>query len=448
MGKLFGTDGVRGVAGQVLTAELALRLGQAAGTVFLRETQKKAITVVIGRDSRISGQMLESALAAGLTSVGVNVIKAGLVPTPGVAYLVRRYHAAAGAVISASHNPYQDNGIKFFNHEGRKLSDAQEEGIEALLSTRDAIPEASYGQMGRISDDPEAVEHYKEFLRELIHWQAPGLKAVIDCANGAASALARDLFEGSGMEVVMLADAPDGVNINDHCGSTHTEALQEAVVQNHAQIGLAFDGDADRFQAVDENGNLVDGDHLMAIYALALKEAGALKGDHLVATVMSNMGLKLAMKAAGITFVETKVGDRHVNEMMQKLGANLGGEQSGHIIFSDFNSTGDGSISAIMLLNIINQTGKSLSQLASAMTSLPQVLINVPVSRKDGWQEIEAITAAIDAANAELGDTGRVLVRASGTENLLRVMVEGPKQDQINRLASAIADAVKGAIGA
>lgn len=448
MGKFFGTDGVRGVAGKVLTADLGMRLGQAAGTVFRDEAQDGSITVVIGRDSRISGQMLEAALAAGFTSVGVNVINAGIVPTPGVAFLVRRYHAAAGAVISASHNPYQDNGIKFFNFEGKKLSDAQEAAIERLLETSNAIPEASFGEIGRVSADYEAVDRYTDYLKDLIHWQAPGLRAVIDCANGAASPIARSLFEGSGMEVIMLSDAPDGININNHCGSTHTEALQEAVVKNHANVGLAFDGDADRFLAVDENGQLVDGDHLMAIYALALKEAGALKGDQLVATVMSNMGLKIAMKKAGISFIETGVGDRYVNEKMQETGAILGGEQSGHIIFRDFNSTGDGSISAIMLLNIMKQTGKPLSELAKAMTSLPQVLVNVPVCRKEGWKEEPSIVNAIAQANAVLGETGRVLVRASGTENLLRVMVEGADQEQINRLAQAIADAVKGAIGA
>lgn len=449
MAKLFGTDGVRGKAGRVLTAELAMKLGQAAGQVFLDANGGKTGSVIVGRDTRVSGQMLESALTAGLTSVGIQVISAGVVPTPAVAFLVRQFNALAGVVISASHNPFEDNGIKFFSDSGTKLSDAQEEAIEKILQGEASVTAATAKDIGRSAQVAEAAEAYKDYLVGLMNVGGPGVHIVVDCANGAASGIAQDVFERANLRVTMIGDHPNGININVDCGSTHLEALQRRVVAEGADAGLAFDGDADRFLAVDEKGNVVDGDHLMAIYALAMKEENRLVNNQLVVTVMSNLGLKLAMREAGIELVETGVGDRYVNEGMQKTGAVLGGEQSGHIIFREYNSTGDGMISAIMLLNIMNHSHQPLSTLAeNAMTSLPQVLVNVPVRDKRGWQKVSAIKEAIKKAEAALGDTGRVLVRASGTEELLRVMVEGKDQQEIETMANAIADVVRAAIGA
>lgn len=449
MAKLFGTDGVRGKAGSVLTAELAMKLGQAAGHVFLEENGGKTGVVIVGRDTRISGQMLECALTAGLTSVGIQVISAGVVPTPAVAFLVRKFKALAGAVISASHNPFEDNGIKFFSASGTKLRDDQEETIEAVLQGQVAVQPAEGKAIGRYAQVDEAIEVYKDYLDELMSVNGRDYRLVVDCANGAASQLAQEVFERANLNVIMMGDRPNGTNINVNCGSTHLEQLQKRVLAEGADAGLAFDGDADRFLAVDEKGNIVDGDRLMAIYALAMKEEHRLANNQLVVTVMSNLGLKLAMREAGIELVETQVGDRYVNEGMTKSGAVLGGEQSGHIIFREYNSTGDGMISAIMLLNIMNHKRVPLSVLAdAAMTSLPQVLVNVPVTKKEGWKDIPAIQDAIAKAEAELGETGRVLVRASGTENLLRVMVEGKDQKEIETMANAIADVVREAIGA
>lgn len=449
MAKLFGTDGVRGKAGSVLTAELAMKLGQAAGHVFLEENGGKTGVVIVGRDTRISGQMLECALTAGLTSVGIQVISAGVVPTPAVAFLVRKFKALAGAVISASHNPFEDNGIKFFSASGTKLRDDQEETIEAVLQGQVAVQPAEGKAIGRYAQVDEAIEVYKDYLDELMSVNGRDYRLVVDCANGAASQLAQEVFELANLNVIMMGDRPNGTNINVNCGSTHLEQLQKRVLAEGADAGLAFDGDADRFLAVDEKGNVVDGDRLMAIYALAMKEEHRLANNQLVVTVMSNLGLKLAMREAGIELVETQVGDRYVNEGMTKSGAVLGGEQSGHIIFREYNSTGDGMISAIMLLNIMNHKRVPLSVLAdAAMTSLPQVLVNVPVTKKEGWKDIPAIQDAIAKAEAELGETGRVLVRASGTENLLRVMVEGKDQKEIETMANAIADVVREAIGA
>lgn len=449
MAKLFGTDGVRGKAGSVLTAELAMKLGQAAGHVFLEENGGKTGVVIVGRDTRISGQMLECALTAGLTSVGIQVISAGVVPTPAVAFLVRKFKALAGAVISASHNPFEDNGIKFFSASGTKLRDDQEETIEAVLQGQVAVQPAEGKAIGRYAQVDEAIEVYKDYLDELMSVNGRDYRLAVDCANGAASQLAQEVFERANLNVIMMGDRPNGTNINVNCGSTHLEQLQKRVLAEGADAGLAFDGDADRFLAVDEKGNVVDGDRLMAIYALAMKEEHRLANNQLVVTVMSNLGLKLAMRGAGIELVETQVGDRYVNEGMKKSGAVLGGEQSGHIIFREYNSTGDGMISAIMLLNIMNHKRVPLSVLAdAAMTSLPQVLVNVPVTKKEGWKDIPAIQDAIAKAEAELGETGRVLVRASGTENLLRVMVEGKDQKEIETMANAIADVVREAIGA
>lgn len=449
MAKLFGTDGVRGQAGSVLTAELAMKLGQAAGRVFLEENGGKTGVIIVGRDTRISGQMLECALTAGLTSVGIQVISAGVVPTPAVAFLVRKFKALAGAVISASHNLFEDNGIKFFSASGSKLRDDQEAAIEAALQGEVEITEASGRNIGRYAQVAEAIDAYTDYLDELMSVNGRDYHIVVDCANGAASYIAEKVFTRANLNVTMIGDRPNGTNINVNCGSTHLAQLQQRVLEEGADAGLAFDGDADRFLAVDEKGRIVDGDRLMAIYALAMKEEGRLAENKLVVTVMSNLGLKLAMRDAQIDLVETGVGDRYVNEGMQKTGAVIGGEQSGHIIFREYNSTGDGMISAIMLLNIMNHKRLPLSELADqAMTSLPQVLVNVRVRDKHGWQDVAAIRDAIAAAEAQLGEDGRVLVRASGTEQLLRVMVEGKDQAEIEQLANAIADVVREAIGA
>lgn len=449
MARLFGTDGIRGHVGTVLTPELAYALGRAAGQVLgeANRAEGRAETVVIGRDSRISGQMLEAALSAGLMSVGVNVISVGLIPTPAVAHLVRHYRAMAGVVISASHNPFEDNGIKFFNDAGQKLSDDTEDRIASLIQQPDDIPYAAPDRIGCIMHEGDATNQYTSFLKSLAESENYRYRVVIDCANGSASPIAETLFLDLGLDVKMLSDHPDGVNINRDCGSTHPEHLQKAVKDWGADLGFAFDGDADRFLAVDHLGQLVDGDQLMGIFANWLMSRDALAGNRLVLTVMSNLGLKNAMKKAGIDIVETKVGDRYVNEGLVAHEANLGGEQSGHIIFRDWNTTGDGFISAIMLLNVMLDQARSLQELTQIMERYPQVLINVPVTDKTGWHNHASVQSAIAAGESELGDDGRILVRASGTENLLRVMVEGKEQVQIQRIAKAIVDEVEKAFG-
>lgn len=447
MNNLFGTDGVRGRVGQTLTPELAYRLGRAAGTVLAADAQGDHRTVVIGRDSRLSGQMLEAALTAGLTATGMDVISCGLIPTPAVAWLVRTYHAVAGVVISASHNPYWDNGIKFFNQAGLKLSDDKEDEIARLVEKTAELPYAAEDAIGQVMYDGEAVERYKDFLLQQAQFKACSLKAVVDCANGSASPIAEKLFSDLGLTVVMRANHPDGVNINADCGSTHMDGLIEAVLAEGADIGLAFDGDADRFLAVASDGSVIDGDQLMSIYAHDLQARGELDPNLLVVTVMSNLGLKLAMKKSGIDLVETQVGDRYVNEALTAHDGVLGGEQSGHIIFRRINSTGDGLLSALMLLNIMVRQGLSLKELAASMQRMPQILVNVKVRDKNAWADDERISAVIAKVEAALGETGRVLVRASGTEPLLRVMVEGENKAEIDQLAHEIADEIDAVLG-
>lgn len=447
MNNLFGTDGVRGRVGQTLTPELAYRLGRAAGTVLAADAQGDHRTVVIGRDSRLSGQMLEAALTAGLTATGMDVISCGLIPTPAVAWLVRTYHAVAGVVISASHNPYWDNGIKFFNQAGLKLSDDKEDEIARLVEKTAELPYAAEDAIGQVMYDGEAVERYKDFLLQQAQFKACSLKAVVDCANGSASPIAEKLFSDLGLTVVMRANHPDGVNINADCGSTHMDGLIEAVLAEGADIGLAFDGDADRFLAVASDGSVIDGDQLMSIYAHDLQARGELDPNLLVVTVMSNLGLKLAMKKSGIDLVETQVGDRYVNEALTAHDGVLGGEQSGHIIFRRINSTGDGLLSALMLLNIMVRQGLSLKELAASMQRMPQILVNVKVRDKNAWADDERISAVIARVEAALGETGRVLVRASGTEPLLRVMVEGENKAEIDQLAHEIADEIDAVLG-
>ena len=447
--KLFGTDGVRGEANVVLTAELAYQLGRAAAYVLKRDgIPGKENAMVIGKDTRISGDMLEASLIAGICSTGVNVYQAGVIPTPGVAVLTRMLNAMAGVVISASHNPYQDNGIKFFSPLGTKLPDEVEAAIEAVIADglKD-VPSPSGAEIGRVIAYPEGAEKYSDFLQRKVDGNFGGLRVVADCANGAASFIAPKLLRSLGADLTAISCRPDGININNNCGSTHLEQLQKAVQEQQADLGIAYDGDADRLLAVDQNGRVVDGDRLLLIFGSYLEKQGLLKEDTVVITVMSNMGLKIALKEKGIKTLETKVGDRYVIEGMKESGAVLGGEQSGHIVFGLDNTTGDGILSSLKLLQIVKQSGKTLAELADEMEQYPQILINVRVKDKNGWEEKAEIRQAIETAQAELADTGRILVRASGTENLLRVMVEGKQQEQIERLANQIADVVKVVMG-
>ncbi|MBR5317979.1 MAG: phosphoglucosamine mutase [Peptococcaceae bacterium] len=447
--KLFGTDGVRGEANVVLTAELAYQLGRAAAFVLKRDSlPDKEAAMVIGKDTRISGDMLEASLIAGICSTGVHVYQAGVIPTPGVAVLTRMLNCMAGVVISASHNPYQDNGIKFFSPLGTKLPDSMEAAIEAVIADglKD-VPSPSGAEIGRVIVYPEGIERYSDFLQRKVDGDFSGLRVVTDCANGAASFIAPRLLRSLGADVTAVSCTPDGVNINQNCGSTHLEQLQEAVVKHRADVGVAYDGDADRLLAVDQYGRVVDGDRLLLIFGSYLNQQGLLAENTVVITVMSNMGLKIALKEKGIKTLETKVGDRYVIEGMKESGAVLGGEQSGHIVFGLDNTTGDGILSSLKLLQILKQSRKTLAQLADEMEQYPQILINVRVKDKHGWEEKAEIKRAIEAAQTELGDAGRILVRASGTENLLRVMVEGKQQEQIERLANQIADVVKVVMG-
>ncbi len=447
--KLFGTDGVRGEANTVLTAELAYQLGRAAAYVLKRDgIPGKENAMVIGKDTRISGDMLEASLIAGICSTGVNVYQAGVIPTPGVAVLTRMLNCMAGVVISASHNPYQDNGIKFFSPLGTKLPDEVEAAIEAVIADgMKDVPSPSGAEIGRVIAYPEGADKYSDFLQRKVDGDFGGLRIVADCANGAASFIAPKLLRSLGADVTAISCSPDGININDNCGSTHLEQLQKAVQEQCADLGVAYDGDADRLLAVDQNGRVVDGDRLLLIFGSYLEKQGLLAQDTVVITVMSNMGLKIALKEKGIKTLETKVGDRYVIEGMKESGAVLGGEQSGHIVFGLDNTTGDGILSSLKLLQIVKQSRKTLAELADEMEQYPQILINVRVKDKNGWEEKAEIRQAIETAQEELADTGRILVRASGTENLLRVMVEGKQQEQIERLAHQIADVVKVVMG-
>ncbi|MBQ5862265.1 MAG: phosphoglucosamine mutase, partial [Peptococcaceae bacterium] len=425
--------------------ELAYQLGRAAAFVLKRDgLPDKELAMVIGKDTRISGDMLEASLIAGICSTGVNVYQAGVIPTPAVAVLTRMLNCMAGVVISASHNPYQDNGIKFFSPLGTKLPDEMERAIEEVIENGLMdIPNPAGANVGRVIPYDEAADKYAHFIQSKVDGDFNGIRVVADCANGAASYIAPKLLRSLGADVVAISCKPDGININDGCGSTHLEQLRKAVVREEADLGIAYDGDADRLLAVDEEGNVVDGDKLLLIFGSYLDKEGLLKENTIVITVMSNLGLKVACKERGIQTLETAVGDRYVIEGMKESGAVLGGEQSGHIVFGMDNTTGDGILSSVKLLQILKQSKRKLSALANEMEQYPQILINVPVKQKQGWENKAEIKAAIDKAEAELGDTGRVLVRASGTENLLRVMVEGKKQEQIERLANEIADVVK-----
>ena len=449
MRKLFGTDGVRGVANlEPMTSEIAMQLGRAAAYIFMRRAGRHQ--VVIGKDTRLSGYMLESALTSGICSMGVDVLLVGPLPTPAIAFLTRSLRADAGVVISASHNPYQDNGIKFFSNEGFKLPDEVEARIEQLIisdeikhlrPTADAI-----GKAYRIGDaEGRYIEFVKRSLPRDLDFQ--GIKLVVDCANGAAYKVAPAVLRELGADIEVIANTPDGMNINDHCGAVHPERLQEAVRRNGAHIGIALDGDADRAIFVCEQGHIVDGDHVMAALGLDLHGQGRLASQTVVGTVMSNFGLELAMKKAGIQLMRTPVGDRYLMERMLADGYNFGGEQSGHFIFLDHNTTGDGLISALQILSLMKRTGKPLSELAKAMTAVPQILLNVKVKHKPDLNQIPDIQQAIKTAEATLNGSGRVLVRYSGTEALLRIMVEGERDATIREVADYLADIVRARIG-
>ena len=440
MEKLFGTDGVRGEANQFLDGALAYKIGLAAATVLKKNHNNHKI--VVGKDTRISGDMLEAGLIAGVCAAGVDVYCLGVIPTPAVAVLTRHLEAMAGVVISASHNPFQDNGIKFFNENGRKLPDKVEEEITQLIYQFDKIQKAAPEDLGRVYTYDEGATYYSEFLKRTSEARFDRLRIVMDCANGAASKIAPKVFRDLGAEVIEIASDPNGVNINQACGSTHTEMLQQRVIDEIADLGVAYDGDADRLLAVDAEGNLVDGDMLLCIFAIYLKAADALREDTVVATVMSNMGLEKTLADYDIKTAKSKVGDRYVIEMMEETGAILGGEQSGHIIFRRYNTTGDGIISSIKLAEIMALSGRSLKDLGNFMERYPQVLINVPVKRKENWDKEIEITLTIAKLEEKLGNEGRILVRASGTENILRVMVEGKDEVLIKEIANRIAQAI------
>ena len=446
MGRLFGTDGVRGIANEDLTVELALQIGRAAAMVLLEESNSAKPTVLIGKDTRASGDMLEAALTAGLTSVGCNVLSVGVVPTPAVAYLVGKYGCEAGIMISASHNPCEYNGIKIFQKSGYKLDDEIEEEIENIIlnNSRD-IPVKKGGDVGNRLYCKTAVADYVNHIVSTAAVRFDGLSIALDCANGSASVCAKEIFTRLGARCLMLFDTPDGVNINNGCGSTHPQELMKFVKDAGLDLGLAFDGDADRMLAVDENGELVDGDRIIAICSMMMKNEGRLKKDTAVVTVMSNMGFFKFCKENDINCAKTAVGDRYVLERMLKDGYNIGGEQSGHIIFLDYATTGDGELSGVQLIGAVVKSGKRLSQLAQIMTVYPQVLINVVVTPqgKQKYNNDEYIISAVQEAEMELSGNGRVLVRVSGTEPLVRVMLEGADIDQITRLGNSIADVVK-----
>lgn len=442
MGKYFGTDGVRGVANTDLTAELAFRIGRCGGYVLAGDVKKP--TICIGLDTRISGPMLEAALIAGLLSIGANVVRLGVVTTPAVAYLIRMLGMDAGVMISASHNPVEDNGIKFFGRDGFKLSDETELQIEGLMdATGDDLPRPVGGGIGTVRDDLKAAHLYVDFLKSTMDVSLAGMRIVLDCAHGAAYELAPEAFRELGAEVITIYAEPNGLNINELCGSTHPERLKEVVLAEKADLGLSFDGDADRLIAIDELGEEVDGDYILFILGDAMKQAGRLNKSTIVTTVMSNIGLYKALDENGIQSVKTAVGDRYVMEEMRAGGYNLGGEQSGHVIFLDHNTTGDGILSAIQLAGTVKSSGRSLSELKSLMRKFPQVLLNVRVADKSKLNGNIALQASIDRVEAALGSNGRVLVRPSGTESLIRVMVEGPEKAEIERYAEDIAEVVR-----
>ncbi|WP_434640541.1 phosphoglucosamine mutase [Thermoanaerobacterium thermosaccharolyticum] len=443
MARLFGTDGVRGIANKDLTPQLAFELGR-AGAYVLTECSRRP-KILIGRDSRVSGDMLQSALTAGLTSVGAEVIDVGIIPTPAVAYLTRLYNLDAGVVISASHNPVEYNGIKFFNKDGYKLPDEVEDKIEKIINENSDLPTPTGLDVGNVVESKSAQRDYIEFLKSTINCDLKGLKIVLDCAYGASSTVAPILFHELGADVILYGSHPNGEKINVKCGSTNPKVLQEIVAGTGADVGFAFDGDADRLIAVDEKGNVVDGDHIMAMCGIHLKSKGKLNKNTVVVTVMSNIGLDIALKQNGIDVVKTKVGDRYVLEEMVRNGYSIGGEQSGHIIFLDHNTTGDGEITALKVAELLVSSGKKLSELSGVMVSYPQVLINAKVKNelKHKYMDDKDIAREINKLEKEMQGEGRVLIRPSGTEPLVRVMVEGKDQEKIESMAKELASLIE-----
>ena len=449
MGKYFGTDGVRGIANKELTPELAFKLGRYGGYVLSQhEDSSRKPRVLVGRDTRISGEMLEQALIAGLLSVGIEAFQLGVISKPGVAYLTRLQKASAGVMISASHNPAEDNGIKFFGADGFKLVDDQEAEIEALLDAEeDTLPRPSAEGLGSLDEFPEGLLKYSQFLVQSIPGDLADMTVCLDAANGATATAVNRVFADLETDFYTMGTSPNGLNINDGVGSTHPEALAEMVVEKGADAGLAFDGDGDRIIAVDELGRIIDGDKIMYICAKYLAEKKRLKKDTIVTTVMSNLGFHKAVEEIGLKDVVTQVGDRYVVEEMRKNDYNFGGEQSGHMIFLDYNTTGDGMLSGIQLLNVMKQTGKKLSELADEVTIYPQKLVNIRVTDKNGAMEVPAIKAVVEQAEAEMNGEGRILVRPSGTEPLLRVMAEAPTQEKVDYYVDKIAEVVRAEIG-
>jgi phosphoglucosamine mutase len=443
MGRLFGTDGVRGVANRELTAELALALGAAAARRLTRAGSGRRRVAVIGRDPRASGEMLEAAVIAGLTSEGVDALRCGVLPTPAVAYLTHAYDADFGVMISASHNPMPDNGIKIFGPGGRKLDDATEDQIEDLVAGGPGLRPVGSG-IGRVVDAEDALDRYlRQVGKAGTTVPLDGLTVVVDCAHGAASMAAPRAYYSAGARVIAINAEPNGLNINDRCGSTHLDVVRAAVLEHGADLGLAHDGDADRCLAIDAAGEIIDGDAIMVVLALAMQESGELAHNTLVATVMSNLGLHLAMRAAGVEVRTTSVGDRYVLEELRSGRFSLGGEQSGHIVLPGLSTTGDGILTGLRLMSRMAQTGRSLAELASAMHTLPQVLINVDVADKAAAVAAPSVQTAVQEVEDELGDTGRILLRPSGTEQMIRVMVEADDEHVAHRLAAHVADTVR-----
>ena len=445
MARLFGTDGVRGVANEELTPLLAMQLGQAGATVLTKENEHKP-TIMVGCDTRISGDMLANALMAGICSVGANAVYVGVIPTPAVAYLTKKYKVEAGVVISASHNPVEFNGIKFFDGNGYKLPDSLEDEIEDLIRNGMQGVELPTGsRVGKIKYRTDAREEYINHAIQSVPVNLSELKIVVDCAEGASYYTSVEALRELGANVVPIHNMPDGTNINANCGSTHMEELQARVVYEKAHVGLAFDGDADRLLAVDENGTIIDGDQIMAIVGTHMRDQGKLKKDTIVATVMSNLGFFKMGEREHLQMEQTKVGDRYVLERMREIGASLGGEQSGHVIFLDENTTGDGLLSALHLLEVMVDTGKPLSELAKVMTVMPQALVNakVPNHKKEKYMEYPEIAGAIDELNRKFAGEGRVLIRPSGTEPKVRVMIEGKDQRMIEEEAHKLADLIQ-----
>ncbi|WP_456277032.1 phosphoglucosamine mutase [Bacillus sp. AK128] len=447
MGKYFGTDGVRGIANSELTPELAFKVGRFGGYVLTKDKQRPK--VLIGRDTRISGHMLEGALVAGLLSIGAEVMRLGVISTPGVAYLTKALGAQAGVMISASHNPVQDNGIKFFGADGFKLSDDQEKEIEELLDqTVDTLPRPTGADLGQVNDYFEGGQKYLQYLKQTVDDDFSGLHVALDCAHGATSSLAMHLFADLDADnISTIGNSPNGLNINEGVGSTHPEKLASLVIEKGADIGLAFDGDGDRLIAIDEKGQIVDGDQIMFICAKYMNTQGKLKHQTVVSTVMSNLGFYKGLEEVEVKSIQTSVGDRYVVEEMRKNGFNLGGEQSGHIIFLDYNTTGDGMLSAIQLVNILKMTKKTLSQLAGEMVKFPQILVNVKVRDKHKVMENEEIVNTIKEVETSMNGNGRILVRPSGTESLVRVMAEAPTEEECRQIVDRIAAVVTKEMG-